>query len=368
MVLSKFRCVHFKNHVATALSFSDQLNVIVGPNGAGKTAVLDGIHYLSFTRSAFNTVDMQHIQHGQAAFVVEGSFIKQDKSHTVRCYFHRERGKQFQNNQESYQKLRDHIGLFPVVLTTPYDIDLLRGGSEARRKFFDTILCQLDGTYLTDLLQYQRLLKQRNSLLRLAKLSGKLSQDLLDTYDHQLLPLNSRLFAARIAFIEEFLPCFQKHYQYFSAAFEEVDMVYDSAVAAPHFEQLFRDSLQQNMLLQRTTQGVHRDEIHFLLNGYPIKKFGSQGQQKSFIIALRLAQFECMHTALRLKPLLLLDDVFASLDEQRIDRVMRLVAEQYFGQVFITDANEGWHTSIMQQLRVSPVLIRMERGCCVASS
>lgn len=366
MVLSKFRCVHFKNHAATELTFSDQLNVIVGPNGAGKTTVLDGIHYLSFTRSAFNAVDIQHIQHGEDAFVVEGNFIQEAKSSVVRCYFHRTKGKHFQNNQSSYPRLRDHIGLFPIVLTTPYDIDLIRGGNETRRKFFDTLLCQLDETYLTDLWQYQRLLKQRNSLLRLAKISGQLSQDLLATYDHQLIPLNHRLFARRYAFIERFLPCLQKHYQYFSSASEVIDMVYDSVVSSSHFEQLFRDSLQQDLLLQRTTQGIHRDEICFHLNGYPVKKFGSQGQQKSFIIALRLAQFECMHKALQRKPLLLLDDIFASLDEQRIDRVMRLMIERYFGQVFITDANAGWHTAIMQKLSVNPLLIRLERGRYVA--
>jgi DNA replication and repair protein RecF len=366
MLLRKLRCAHFKNHTAVELAFADQLNLIVGPNGAGKTTLLDSIHYLALTKSAFNAIDTQNIQHGHEAFAVEGHFLKHNKPCTVRCIFQKHGGKHLQSNDKPYDKLRDHIGLFPVVLTTPYDMDLVRGGREGRRKFFDMLLCQLDRTYLNTLLQYQHLLKQRNSLLALYKGVGKLDQDLLHSYEHQLLPLGRHLFLARTACIQAFAPSFQKYYQYFVAASEEVQLVYVSEVASPDFEQRFRNSLQQDLALQRTTKGVHRDEVDFLLNGHPLKKIGSQGQQKSFIIALRLAQFECMHRALQLKPLLLLDDIFDKLDEQRIERLVQLIVQQHFGQVFITDAKGKSSAAIMQQVKADRALIRMDQGRYVA--
>ena len=360
MLIRKLRCTYFKNHTATELTFADQLNFIVGPNGTGKTSLLDGIHYLSLTKSAFNTIDIQNIQHGQDAFAVEGQFLKQDKSYTVQCTFRKHIGKCFQSNGKTYDKLKEHIGLFPVVLTTPYDMDLIRGGSEYRRKFFDTLLCQLDSTYLDALLQYQHLLKQRNSLLRLYKTSGKLDRDLLASYEYKLLPLGKRLFVARSTFIKMFGPILQKHYQYFVTAPEEVQLVYASEVASPDFEEKFHNSLQQDLALQRTTKGIHRDEVHFLLNTHLLKKIGSQGQQKSFIIALRLAQFECMHKVLQVKPLLLLDDIFDKLDEQRIDRLVHLIVQHHFGQVFITDAKgKNSDTIMQQQSKANQMLIKI---------
>ncbi len=360
MLLRKLRCVHFKNHTAIEVAFADQLNFIVGSNGAGKTSLLDGIHYLSLTKSAFNIIDTQNIQYGQDAFSLEGHFVKQDHSYAVQCVFHKHVGKRIQSNNNAYEKLRDHIGLFPIVLTTPYDMDLIRGGSENRRKFFDTMLCQLDRVYLNTLLQYQHLLKQRNSLLRLHKISGRLDWDLLAAYEHRLLPLGQSLFVARSAFIKVFLPSFQKHYQYFVAASEEVQLVYISEAASPDFEQKFHDNLQQDLALQRTTKGIHRDEVEFLLNNQSVKRTGSQGQQKSFVIALRLAQFECMQKILQLKPILLLDDIFDKLDEQRIDRLVQLIVQQHFGQVFITDAKEKNSIAVMQQIKADQSLIRID--------
>ncbi|MEL6153001.1 MAG: DNA replication and repair protein RecF, partial [Bacteroidota bacterium] len=326
------------------------------------TSLLDAIHYLSLTKSAFGTVDAQNIQHGHRAFAVEGHFVKHDKPYTIQCRFQQPGGKQLKSNDKLYDKLRDHIGLFPVVLTTPYDWDLIRGGSEGRRKFFDSILCQLDRDYLDALVQYQSLLKQRNGLLRLHKEQGQLDRDLLASYDDQLLPLGKRLFAARTAFLETFKPNFKRYYDYFVAAEEDVQLAYVSAVSAPDFEQRFRDSLPQDLALQRTTQGVHRDDVQFLLNGHPLKRIGSQGQQKSFTIALRLAQFACMHEALQLKPLLLLDDIFDKLDEQRVAQLVQLMAAQHFGQVFITDAKGTSSATLMKQLDADQALIKMERG------
>lgn len=366
MHLTKLRCAHFKNYKAIELAFAAQLNFIVGANGAGKTSLLDAIHYLSLTKSAFNSIDAQNIQHGETAFAVAGQFIKADHPYDLQCVFHQQNGKTLKRNHKPYEKLRDHIGLFPIVLTTPYDIDLIRGGSEVRRKFFDSLLCQLDREYLDQLAKYQHLLKQRNSLLRLHKEGRGLDRDLLTAYNEQLLPLNKYLFAARQAFIQQFYPLFQKHYHYFVAAEETVQLTYVSEVGSADFEERFLSSLPQDILLQRTTMGAHRDDFNFTLNGHSLKKLGSQGQQKSFIIALRLAQFACIEQALQVKPLLLLDDIFDKLDEQRIDRLVALMAQQNFGQVFITDAKGQSSVAIMERIKADQALIRIHQGTRVA--
>ncbi|MEL6539257.1 MAG: DNA replication and repair protein RecF [Bacteroidota bacterium] len=366
MLLQKLRCAHFKNYTAVEIPFAEQLNLIIGSNGAGKTTLLDAIHYLSLTKSAFNTTDSHSIQHGQTAFAVEGSFVQQDKSCTVQCSFQKSKGKLIKKDGKPYDKLRDHVGCFPVVLATPYDMDLIRGGSEVRRKFFDGILCQLDGAYLNSLLKYHTLLKQRNSLLRTYKDAGQLNKDLLAIYDQQLLPLCQEIFTARNRLIQDFAPIFQTHYQYFVDATEEVQLYYESAVAESNFEQKFCSSLPQDLILQRTTQGVHRDEVHFVLNDHSLKKIGSQGQQKSFTLALRFAQFDYMHRALQRKPLLLLDDIFDKLDAQRINKLVQLMAQQHFGQVFMTDAKGTSNAVLMQQGGVDQALIEIEKGKDVA--
>ena len=362
MLLQKLRCAYFKNYTAVELSLAPRLNFIVGPNGAGKTTLLDAIHYLSLTKSAFNALDSHSIQHGQEAFAVEGTFVQQGKSYAVQCSFQRQRGKLLKKDGKPYERMRDHVGQFPVVLTTPYDTDLIRGGSEVRRKFMDGILCQLDSTYLEALLKYQALLKQRNSLLKCYRDTGQLDRDLLATYDQQLLPLCQTIFTARNRFIQDFVPLFQQHYQYFVSAAEVVQLCYTSAVASPDFAQRFYDSLPQDLALQRTTQGTHRDDIQFVLNGYDLKKIGSQGQQKSFVVALRLAQFDCMHQLLARKPLLLLDDIFDKLDDKRIDKLVQLMAQQHFGQVFITDAKGSASAALMQHGSAEQALIHIDQG------
>ena len=366
MLLQRLRCFHFKNYNTLELTFASQLNYIIGANGAGKTNLLDAIHYLSLTKSAFNPIDAQNILHGEDALAIQGHFCKGDQHYDVQCTVHRGQGKTVATNGKIYQKLRDHIGRFPVVLTTPYDVDLIQGKSEVRRRFFDSILCQLDSTYLNTLAQYQQVLKQRNGLLRMYPAKGLPDQDLLRAYDHQLLPLGKRIYEARKAFAAMFVPSLQTHYQYFVAAPEVVDLAYTSEVAHPDFEQQYRDSLPQDLAAQRTTLGVHRDDFIFTLNGHSLKKLGSQGQQKSFILALRLAQFACLQQVLHCKPLLLLDDVFDKLDEERLMRLVSLVAQEHFGQIWITDAQGARSISIMKQLRADKALFRIDQGRLVA--
>ncbi|ACE05905.1 hypothetical protein Aasi_0498 [Candidatus Amoebophilus asiaticus 5a2] len=362
MLLRKLRCYHFKNYDSIELSFATQLNCIVGANGAGKTNLLDAIHYLSLTKSAFNSIDSQNILHGGTQMSIQGHFFKNDKSYDVKCIVDRDQGKSLQVNGKAYKTMREHIGQFPIVLTTPYDTELIRSTSEVRRKFFDAILCQIDPNYLHTLIQYQQILKHRNSFLKMS--AGKFNVDraLINSYDTQLLPLCKQLYAARKAFVDIFYPILQQQYEYFVDAPEIIEMGYESDADDPGFEQRFLDNIKEDLLAQRTILGIHRDDYVFMLNNYPIKKFGSQGQQKSFIIALRLAQFACIHQALGCKPLLLLDDIFDKLDEQRIERLVYLMAQQYFGQVWITDAGGKRSASILKEIQADKALFKIEGG------
>ena len=367
MLLQKLRCFQFKNYATIELSFARQLNCLIGANGAGKTNLLDAIHYLCLTKSAFNPIDAQNIRHGQDKMAIQGQFSKAGKNHEVQCMVERNQGKSFKIDDKPYTKLRDHFGRFPVVFTTPYDAELIQGKSEVRRKFFDSILCQVDRVYLNTLIHYQRVLKQRNSLLKLHATQGAFDRTLLAAYDQQLLPLARNIYEARKAFIALFYPVLQKHYCYFVAAQEEIALNYISEVANPDFEQHYLAGLQQDLAAQRTTLGVHRDDFMFTLNGYSLKKLGSQGQQKSFIIALRLAQFACIQEACHFKPLLLLDDIFDKLDEERINRLIHLITQQHFGQVWLTDARGMRSTSMMQSIKADKALFKLENGKIVAN-
>ncbi|OJW67420.1 MAG: hypothetical protein BGO68_00140 [Candidatus Amoebophilus sp. 36-38] len=362
MLLQKLRCFHFKNYAAIELNFATQLNCIVGVNGAGKTNLLDAIHYLCLTKSAFNASDTQNILHGGMQMGIQGDFLKMGRLYEIKCMISREQGKLLQNNGKEYEKLRDHLGQFPVVFTTPYDAELIQGKSEVRRKFFDSILCQIDPNYLRMLVQYQHLIKHRNTLLKLYAENSRVDRTLIATYDAQLLLLNKELYTLRKNFIEGFYPLLQQHYQYFVQAPEIIDLIYESDIANPNFEQIYSDNFYQDLTLQRTVLGIHRDEFACMLNGYPIKKFGSQGQQKSFIIALRLAQFTSIKQALGFTPLLLLDDIFDKLDEQRIERLVYLITQQYFGQVWITDASGIRSAHIIKNIQANKALFRIDGG------
>lgn len=362
MLLQKLRCFHFKNYLDIELSFATQLNCLIGPNGAGKTNLLDAIHYLSLTKSAFNPIDKQNILHDELQMAIQGTFIKLDQAYDVKCLVHREQVKTIETNGKLVDKLRDHLGQFPIVLTTPYDTDLIHGKSEIRRRFFDMILCQVNPDYLHKLIQYQQILKHRNGLLKMNVGRGSLDSALVAAYDQQLLPLGRALHEVRKNFIALFSPLLQQHYQYFVDAPEVIGLQYESDLDTPNFEQTYIDHLSEDIRFQRTVLGIHRDDFVGTLNGYLLKKFGSQGQQKSFIIALRLAQFACIQQMLGCKPLLLLDDIFDKLDEKRIERLMYLIAQQYFGQVWITDAAGTRSAELIKQIKTDKALFKIEAG------
>jgi len=359
MYLQNLKLINFKNYHSAELVFSDHINCFVGVNGVGKTNLLDAIHYLCLTRSALNNVEQYSIKHGEPFYMAQGEFLKNDKIFPVLCSFQRGKKKTFKLNKKDYEKVSEHIGLFPAVLMMPTDTDLVREGSETRRKFFDSIISQLDKLYLQDLIQYNHALKQRNALLKQFAETHRLIPDLLEPYDLLLLDYGQKIYEKRQAFISDFIPTFQEHYQILSGNQEQVSLEHQTEMGS-NFEAEFRQAFKKDCLLQRTTMGVHKDDYKFMLEGHLLKKYGSQGQQKSFVVALKLAQFEFMHKKLGHKPILLMDDIFDKLDDNRIQKLLDMLTADKFGQVFITDARPERTQSLLGGLKVQPNIIDVE--------
>ena len=362
MYLENISLSCFKNYADCKLNFSPDINCILGPNGSGKTNMLDAIHYLSLTRSAFNTIDQQNIQHHQDFFSIRGLFDHQKKRHQIQCSCKSGSKKTLKKDNNVYSRLSDHVGLFPCVLITPYDTDILREGSAIRRKFMDSIISQVDPQYLQCLLKYQRLLSQRNKLLKDFATRHSFDHDLLSSYDQPMLGLMRTIADRRVAFIEQFLPVFRDYYQTLSNAQDRVDISYQSNVLEDDFNSKFSENHQQDLKLQRTGLGVHKDDLDCTIEGYSVRKFGSQGQMKSFVIAMRLAQFEVIKEQKGFKPILLLDDIFDKLDDQRIAKLMEMVSGHLFGQIFLTDARPERTTRILENLSAEIRKFAVEKG------
>lgn len=352
MFLEKIYLSNFKNYEEAAYTFSPQVNCIVGENGSGKTNLLDAIYFLALSKSSIHHQDAHNINHDAEFMLIEGFFKKNDRTHQITCSIQRGQRKILMYEKKPYERISDHIGQFPVVLIAPDDTELIKEGSNERRRFFDGVLSQMDNEYLNDYQQYNHILEQRNSLLKIFADRNYIDQDLLDTYSDPLVKLALRIYRQRKDFMDTFLPIFKKHYALLSEAREEVEIIYESEVASGEFPQEFRLNRQTDVRAQRTTKGIHKDDYVFEIDSYPIKKFGSQGQQKSFVMALRLAQFEMIETLRRLKPILLLDDIFDKLDDRRIHSLIESINNNTFGQVFITDARPERTQKILEEVKV----------------
>lgn len=339
MHLHSIQLNHFKNHSTAGHVFSEHLNLITGPNGTGKTNLLDAIHYLCNTKSAFVASDPLAITHEQEFFRVEGHFLENEADVKVECICQRESGKTFLVEGKAPDKLSSYIGRFPVVLVSPYDTDLVREGSEVRRKFFDLVLSQSDVDYLDKLMMYNRLLKQRNAALKQMAESGKSNLSLLSVYDQQLLPLNQFISSTRNTFVAQYLPLFEKSYQDLAYLAEKPSILYKSVAFDSDFEQRFLKNHRNDIAAQRTTLGIHTDDYEFIFNQNYLKRFGSQGQQKTFVLALKLAHFDFISKTKNKKPILLLDDIFDRLDTERVQNLAEMIERRVFGQVFVTDAS-----------------------------
>lgn len=363
MFLQELRLFNFKNYAEASLKFDQPLTCFLGNNGSGKTNLLDAMHFLSFTKSAINPTDSQNIKLGETQFMIKGIFSTNGKTKEVICSFQQGQKKTIREDGQDCIKFSEHVGKYPVVLIAPQDIELIWDGSEVRRKFFDSLLSQIDHGYLDALITYTAFLKQRNSALKMFADRGQTDQDLLAGYDQKIIPAAKSIFGKRKEFIHEFIPAFQKQYQNLSDSKTEVmDIQYRSDLDGLDFGELLQKNLHRDLMLQRTTAGIHRDDFLFLLNGNEVKRYGSQGQQKSFLIALKLAEFQVIAEKKKFKPLLLLDDIFDKLDDKRINKILRLVTEGMFGQLFITDARPDRCKEILKEMNLSAGIVTIENG------
>ncbi|SHI45337.1 DNA replication and repair protein RecF [Hymenobacter daecheongensis DSM 21074] len=368
MILETLHLLFFKNYDEANLRFSPHINCFIGDNGSGKTNLLDAIHYLALTKSAFTAADAQSIKQGEEFFVVRGRFCTppDDTRDTIQCSLRQGQKKAVTRNKQTYDRISDHIGRFPVVLISPYDTDLIRQGSEERRKYFDSLISQLNHDYLELLMAYNYILRQRNALLKQAADRQSYDRDYLLALDEQLVPAGEQLVQLRQQFLADFTPIFQRHYQQLADSRETVTLDYKSQLPGADFAHLLRTAERKDLVLQRTTIGPHKDDFVFLMDEGSVKNFGSQGQQKSYAIALKLAQFEILAERKQHKPLLLLDDIFDRLDEKRITRLLQLVADRTFGQVFLTDTHLDRTDRVLANLSEQISRFRVEKGTVTA--
>ncbi|TDQ23798.1 DNA replication/repair protein RecF [Tenacibaculum caenipelagi] len=339
MYLQKISLVNFKNIESQTFDFQKKINCFVGNNGIGKTNVLDAIYYLSFAKSYFNSVAGQNIRHGQDFFMIEGDYLLNERQEKIVCSLKRGQKKVLKRNGKVYEKFSEHIGQLPLVIISPADRDLIVEGSENRRKFIDGVISQQDKQYLQALISYTKIVSQRNALLKYFAANRTFDALNLKVYDEQLVEYGTIIYNKRKVFLEEFVPIFNIKHQIISGANEEVNLRYKSQLHEVSLKDLFEQNLEKDKILQYTSSGIHKDDLSFEIGEHPIKKFGSQGQQKSYLIALKLAQFEFIKQQSNVTPILLLDDIFDKLDEHRVAQIVDLVNSEEFGQIFITDTH-----------------------------
>jgi len=341
MYLKKLALTNFKNYELNELEFSPKINCFVGNNGVGKTNILDAIHYLSLTKSFFNNIDSINIRHGEDYFINQGTFIINGEEDQIYCAFQKQKQKLFKRNGKDYQKLSDHIGRYPVVMISPADNALISEGSEERRRFINKIVSQYNVEYLDSVLRYSKALQQRNRLLKDFKSSGKFDSDLLTIWDTQLVKFGNYVYSERDILINELIPVFQDYYSMISSSKERVSLKYRSHLSEGNFTEALLNSVTKDRFLEYTTVGVHKDDLLLEMNDFSVKALGSQGQQKSYLVALKLAKFDFIKRKAGFSPILLLDDIFDKFDAERVEQIIKLVGNHRFGQIFITDTHQN---------------------------
>jgi DNA replication and repair protein RecF len=360
--LKELHIQNFKNIKSVHLNFDSKYVFFIGNNGVGKTNLLDAIHYLSLGRSYFNVIENQNVHHDETFFNLKGLFQKEKKPDTIFCAYARNLRKNIKKNGTPYDKFSAHLGQYPVVIVTPYDIDLIIGGNEERRRFIDIISAQVDRTYFEHLSKYNHSLKQRNAQLKLMNERNQSDHNLINVYDEILHHHGHAIYNHRKEFFINFHEYFNQFYKEVSDDLEKVEIVYKSQLDSGELIQQLRDGFRRDLMLQRTNFGIHKDEIDFLINNYPLKKFGSQGQQKSFLMALKLTQFQVILNKIGVAPILLLDDIFDRLDENRVSNLLDIIAKGPFGQVFITDTSEENIREIFNRINITGQLFRLDNG------
>ena len=352
MYLEELTVINFKNFTEVNLSLSSRINCFVGNNGVGKTNLLDAIHYLSMCKSHFNSVDSQNIKHQEDFFLIQGKYKHQDAEENIHCGFKRNGGKVLKHNKKEYEKLADHIGFIPLVIITPSDNSLITEGSEERRKFIDSVISQFDAAYLSDLIQYNRLLQQRNKLLKDFAETRRFDVEMLDVYSEQLASVGDRIFLKRKEFIVEFTPVFSKYYSEIAGTTELAEIQYLSQLNDASMLQLLSNVVSKDRALEYTSVGIHKDDILLNLNNFPAKRVASQGQQKTFVVALKLAEFVFISKHNGKKPILLLDDIFDKFDPQRVQQIIHLASDDHFGQIFISDTEIQRIKNVLAEIKL----------------
>lgn len=360
MLLKRISILNYKNIEQAELSFSSKLNCFFGLNGMGKSNLLDAIYFLSFCKSWNNPIDSQNIRHDQDFFVIQGFYESADGTpEEIYCGLKRKQKKQFKRNKKEYNRLADHIGFIPLVMVSPADADLISGGSEERRKFMDVVISQYDREYLEALMRYNKALAQRNSLL---KSEQPVEDDLFLIWEDIMAQAGEIVFRKREAFIQDFIPIFQSFYSLISQDREVVGLSYESHARRGPLADLLQESRSREKIIGHSLRGIHKDELNMLLGDFPIKREGSQGQNKTYLVALKLAQFDFLKRIRGTVPLLLLDDIFDKLDATRVEQIMKLVAGDRFGQIFITDTNREHLDRILQKVGSDYKMFGVEQG------
>ena len=361
MILKRISILNYKNLEQVELDFSPKMNCFIGQNGMGKTNLLDAVYYLSFCKSSANPIDSQNIKHNQDFFVVQGSYLTDEGDpEEVYCGLKRRQKKQFKRNKKEYSKLSDHIGLIPLVMVSPADSELILGGSEERRRFMDVVISQYDREYLSALIRYNKAMAQRNTLL---KAEVEPDDELMNVWEEMMASAGEVVFRTRNDFINEFIPTFQSFYSYISQDQEVVNLSYESHAMQGNLLQIIRESRQRDRIMGYSLKGIHKDDLVMQLAEYPIKREGSQGQNKTYLVALKLAQFDFLRrTGSNTTPLLLLDDIFDKLDASRVEQIVKLVSGDKFGQIFITDTNRDHLDNIMRKIEGEYKVFGVEQG------
>ncbi|MCW2120202.1 DNA replication/repair protein RecF [Flavobacterium sp. 7A] len=353
MYLKKISLFNYKNFSEANFDFESKIICFVGKNGIGKTNVLDAIYHLAYGKSYFNPLAVQNIKHGEEFFVIDAEFIKEERTEQLICSLKKGQKKILKRNGKVYDKFSDHIGFIPLVIISPADRDLIVEGSETRRKFMDSVISQLDNYYLKQLILYQKTIVQRNALLKYFALNHVFEKDTLAIYNEQLDGYSKYIFEKRKEFIAQFLPIFNGYHQAITGSAESVQLVYESHLHNTDLQTLLENNINKDRALQYTSVGIHKDDLLFEIDEHPIKKFGSQGQQKSYLIALKLAQFDFLKKQSGVKPLLLFDDIFDKLDENRVSKIIEMVNSDAFGQLFISDTHPDRTEAIVKSTHQS---------------
>ncbi len=350
MHIKEIKLTQFKNFQDTSLAFSSGINSFIGLNGSGKTNLLDAIYYLCMTKSYFNVTDRQVIKHEERFYRIDSRLDVEDKDLNLVIKYQAGQKKVVEKNKVPYEKLAEHIGVLPIVMVAPDDVKLIQESGETRRKFVDNVLCQEDTAYLSHLMTYNKVIKQRNAGLKKIRQANQYDRTLISIYDEQLAEPASYIHQKRSLFLEAFLPVFKGVYLVISGGNEPVDIFYKSQLNESRYKDLLESTFEKDYYLEYTSSGIHRDDLVFKFGEKALKKFASQGQRKSFLISLKLAQYEFLRRRKEIKPLLLLDDIFDKLDSERVSKVINLLQEKTFGQVFITDTDEDRINNIVKEL------------------